>query len=96
MPILLTGDTGVGKTKLLKLLAKYLNKPLLIVDSTQLTIPGYKGRSLEDILWDLYVKCGENKEKAESAIIYFDEIDKKGSPGKSDVSGQGVLIHYCH
>ena len=89
--ILLTGDTGVGKTKLLKLLAKYLNKPLLIVDSTQLTIPGYKGRSLEDILWDLYVKCGENKEKAESAIIYFDEIDKKGSPGKSDVSGQGVL-----
>lgn len=89
--ILLTGDSGVGKTKLLKLLAKYLDKPLLIVDATQLTIPGYQGSSLENILWDLYIKCGKNKEKAEQAILYFDEIDKKGSPDKSDISGQGVL-----
>lgn len=89
--ILLTGDTGVGKTKLMKLLAKYINKPLLIVDSTQLTIPGYVGKDITEVLWDLYIKCDMDKEKAEHAIIYFDEIDKKGSPNKSDISGTGVL-----
>ena len=89
--ILLTGDTGVGKTKLMELIAKYLNRPFKKIDSTQLTIPGYVGKNIEEELWDLYVKCGCSKQKAENAIIFFDEIDKKGSSKKDDVSGQGVL-----
>ena len=89
--ILLTGPTGVGKTELMRLIAKYLNKPFFKVNSTQLTIPGYVGKDIEEVLWDLYVQCEGDLEKTESAIIFFDEIDKKGSSKKSDVSGQGVL-----
>lgn len=89
--ILLYGPTGVGKTKMVKLIAANMNKPLIIVDSTQLTIPGYVGKNIEEVLWDLYIKCGKDLKKAENAIIYFDEIDKKGSEKKDDVSGQGVL-----
>lgn len=89
--ILITGSTGVGKTKLLSLVAENLHLPFLIIDSTQLTMPGYVGKDIEQYLWDLYVSCGMDKNKAEHAIIYFDEIDKKGSASKSDVSGQGVL-----
>lgn len=89
--ILITGSTGVGKTKLLSLAAENLYLPFMIVDSTQLTMPGYVGKSIEESLWDLYVKCDKDKDKAEHAIIYFDEIDKKGSDSKSDVAGQGVL-----
>ena len=89
--ILLTGSTGVGKTELMRLIAKYLDKPFLKVDATQLTIPGYTGTDIEEVLWRLYESCGKNKEKAENAIIFFDEIDKKGSEKKDDVSGQGVL-----
>lgn len=89
--ILLTGSTGVGKTELMRLIAKYIDKPFLKVDSTQLTIPGYTGTDIEEVLWGLYESCGKDKEKAESAIVYFDEIDKKGSDKKDDVSGQGVL-----
>lgn len=89
--ILLTGSTGVGKTELMRLIAKYLNKPFHTVDSTQLTVPGFTGKDIEEVLWELYIKCGKDKEKTEQAIIFFDEIDKKGSPKKDDHSGQGVL-----
>ena len=89
--ILLTGPTGVGKTELMRLIAKHLDRPFKKVDSTQLTIPGYVGKDIEEVLWDLFVECGQDLEKAEHAIIFFDEIDKKGSSKKSDVSGQGVL-----
>lgn len=89
--ILLTGATGVGKTKLIDLIAENIDKPLLKVDTTQLTVPGYVGEDIEQVLYRLYKKCGEDKAKTERAIIYFDEIDKKGSEKKSDVSGQGVL-----
>ena len=89
--ILLTGPTGVGKTELMRLIAKYINKPFIKIDSTQLTVPGYTGKDIEEALWDLYVKCGKDKEKTENAIVYFDEIDKKGSEKKNDVNGKGVL-----
>ena len=89
--ILLAGPTGVGKTKLMELIAEYIDRPFIKVDTTQLTIPGYVGKDIEEVLWDLYIKCDRNLDKAENAIIYFDEIDKKGSDKKSDVSGQGVL-----
>lgn len=89
--ILITGSTGVGKTELMNLIAKYLNKPFKKINSTSLTIPGYSGRDIEEELWDLYASCGYNKEKAEQAIIFFDEIDKKSSSKDEDVSGKGVL-----
>ena len=89
--ILVTGPTGVGKTKMMELIAKYINKPFYKIDSTQLTIPGYVGKDIEEELWNLYVKYGKDKEKIEKAIIFFDEIDKKGSSKKDDISGQGVL-----
>lgn len=89
--ILLTGQSGSGKTKLMELIAKNLDRPFKKIDTTQLTVPGYTGKDIEEELWDLYVSCGRNKDKAEQAIIYFDEIDKKGSKEKSDISGQGVL-----
>ena len=89
--ILLTGATGVGKTELMRLIAKNLNRPFHKIDATQLTIPGYVGKDIEEMLWDLYIECGQDVKKAEEAIIFFDEIDKKGSSKKSDVSGQGVL-----
>lgn len=89
--ILLTGATGVGKTELMRLIAKYIDRPFHKIDSTKLTVPGYAGKDIEEELWDLYIECGRDKEKAEKAIIYFDEIDKKGSAKNSDVSGKGVL-----
>lgn len=89
--ILLTGPTGVGKTELMRLIAKHLNRPFYKINSTQLTTPGYVGRDIEEALWDLYIQCGRDKKKTEQAIIFFDEIDKKGSRKKDDPSGTGVL-----
>ena len=89
--ILLTGQTGVGKTELMRLIAKYINRPFIEIDSTQLTIPGWVGRDIEEYLWTLYEECGEDIDKVEHAIIYFDEIDKKGSEKKDDHSKKGVL-----
>ena len=89
--LLITGPTGSGKTKMMQLIAKYLDRPFFKIDATQLTIPGYVGKDLEEALWDLYISCGKDKKKAEQAIIFFDEIDKKGSSKKDDVSGRGVL-----
>ena len=89
--ILLVGNTGVGKTLLAEELARLLDRPFLSIDTNQITAQGYVGESIEQVLWKLYVKCNKNKEKAESAIVFFDEIDKKGSRSKDDVGGQGVL-----
>ena len=89
--ILLTGSTGVGKTKMMSLISKNINVPYKKVDSTKLTIPGFVGADIEEVLWELYIDCGKDKKKAENAIIFFDEIDKKGSDKKDDISGQGVL-----
>lgn len=89
--ILLTGATGVGKTELMRLIAKYLDRPFYKINSTGLTVPGYTGTDIEEELWQLYEQCGGNKAKAERAIIYFDEIDKKGSKENDDVGGRGVL-----
>ena len=88
--ILLTGNTGVGKTLLMNLISTYINRPFLKIDSTQLTAPAYVGRSLEQYLWQLYESCGKNKELAETAIVYFDELDKKRSQKNNDVNGKSV------
>ncbi len=89
--ILLTGDTGVGKTLLMRLISENLGRPFIKIDSTQLTAPAYAGRSIEQYLWELYESCGRNKDLAEQAIIYFDEADKKGSERKDDPKGQAVI-----
>ena len=89
--ILITGNTGTGKTLLVETIAKYIDRPFISIDSSQLSSPGYVGKKIEQYLWDLFVKSGYDLDAAEHAIVYFDEIDKKGSEKKSDVGGQAVL-----
>lgn len=89
--ILLSGSTGVGKSRICTLLAKYLDIPCKIIDTTQLTMPGYRGQNIEDFLEQLYLDERKNLKRVEKAIIVFDEVDKKGSRDNYDVSGKGVL-----
>ncbi len=88
---LLVGPTGSGKTLIAETISEYLDLPMEIVDTTQLTIPGYVGANIEDFLLRLLIKAGGVVAKAEEGIIVFDEIDKKGSKENDDVSGKGVL-----
>lgn len=87
----LVGPPGSGKTLIAETLGEYLDIPYEIIDTTQLTVPGYIGRDIEDFLARLIRKAGGDVEKAERGIVVFNELDKKGSDKKSDVSGQGVL-----
>lgn len=88
---LLIGPTGSGKTLIISTISQYLDKPVEIIDSTQLTVPGYVGANIEDFLSNLIDKAGGDIKKAEEGIVAFDEIDKKGTEKNSDVSGRGVL-----
>lgn len=89
--ILLTGQSGAGKSLMMQLIGRHINRPVLYIDSTQLTAAGFVGQSIEQKLWELYESCGRDLKQAERAIVFFDEIDKKGSEKKSDISGQAVL-----
>lgn len=88
---LLIGPTGSGKTLIISTISQYLDKPVEIIDSTQLTVPGYVGANIEDYLSNLIDKAGGDVKSAEEGIVAFDEIDKKGTEKNGDVSGRGVL-----
>lgn len=88
---LLVGPTGSGKTLIAETVSEYFDKPIEIIDTTQLTMPGYVGANIEDFLSRLIATAGGDIKKAEHGIVVFDEIDKKGSESNDDVSGKGVL-----
>ncbi|TRY19647.1 ATP-dependent Clp protease ATP-binding subunit ClpX [Tessaracoccus rhinocerotis] len=93
--ILLIGPTGCGKTYLAQTLAKMLNVPFAMADATALTEAGYVGEDVENILLKLIQAADFDIKKAETGIIYIDEIDKVARKSENpsitrDVSGEGV------
>src|SRR2546422_3888346 len=93
--ILLLGPTGCGKTLLAQTLAKMLNVPFAIADATALTEAGYVGEDVENILLKLIQAADYDVKKAETGIIYIDEVDKIARKADNpsitrDVSGEGV------
>jgi ATP-dependent Clp protease ATP-binding subunit ClpX len=93
--ILLLGPTGCGKTLLAQTLAKILNVPFAIADATALTEAGYVGEDVENILLKLIQAADYDVKKAETGIIYIDEVDKIARKADNpsitrDVSGEGV------
>lgn len=93
--VLIIGNTGTGKTHLVKTIAKLLDVPFVIVDATAFTQAGYVGEDVESMITRLLQKCDYDIEKAERGIVFIDEIDKLsvkkvGSSITKDVNGEGV------
>src|ERR671927_404987 len=93
--ILLLGPTGCGKTHLAQTLARILNVPFAIADATALTEAGYVGEDVENILLKLIQAADYDVKRAETGIIYIDEVDKIARKSENpsitrDVSGEGV------
>ena len=91
--MLMIGPTGSGKTYLVKTLAKLLDVPLAITDATSLTEAGYIGDDIESVISKLLAAADNDVERAETGIVFIDEIDKiakKDSERRRDVSGESV------
>ena len=91
--IIMIGPTGVGKTYMIKLVAKKLGVPMVKADATKFSETGYVGGDVEDLIRQLYHEAGEDLELAEHGIIYLDEVDKIASTPNligPDVSRTGV------
>ncbi|MFW6152132.1 MAG: AAA family ATPase [Verrucomicrobiota bacterium] len=94
--IMLIGPTGVGKTYLMRCIARLIGVPFIKADATKFSETGYVGHDTEDLVRDLVKVAGGNAELAQYGIIYVDEIDKiaaQSSGGGKDVSGRGVQVN---
>ncbi|MDB4474099.1 AAA family ATPase [Opitutaceae bacterium] len=95
--ILLLGPTGVGKTYLMRCIARMIGVPFVRADATKFSETGYMGGDVEDLVRDLVKSADGDVELAQYGIIYIDEIDKiaqsSNSSGGRDVSGRGVQIN---
>lgn len=94
--ILLLGSTGVGKTYLMRTIAKRIGVPFVKADATKFSETGYVGGDVDDVVRDLVKAANGNIELAQYGIVYIDEIDKiasEGSQNGRDISGRGVQIN---
>lgn len=89
---IIVGPSGSGKTEMIRTIQKTLNRTLIVVDASEFTAAGYHGRDVNTIITELYEAAGGDVYKAESGIVFIDEIDKIAGSVNSDVDvgGRGV------
>ena len=93
---LLIGQSGSGKTLFFELLSKILDKPVICINCNSIVQSGYQGQDIEDVIKRIYLLSDSDIEKAQRAIVFFDEIDKLASRGAtvSDVGAQQALLKF--